>query len=100
MRKLAVSIPPSGMPVQTMAMLPSGVALVAAARRPTDRLPIPLILAFRLGSAGSMHLVLSSIPCWPSQIDNVEKHFSDIATERSKLLICYGQDILKCMVPQ
>lgn len=37
---------------------------------------------------------------WPGQIPYVEKHFSDIATSRSQLLICYGQDFLKCMVPR
>ncbi len=37
---------------------------------------------------------------WPSQISGVEKRFSDIANGRSKLLICYGQDVLKCMVPR
>ena len=36
---------------------------------------------------------------WPSQIPEAESHFADIAAERSKLLICYGQDILKCKIP-
>ena len=34
---------------------------------------------------------------WPSQIAGVEKRFSEVANDRSKLLICYGQDQLKCM---
>lgn len=37
---------------------------------------------------------------WASQISSVEKRFSEIANDRSKLLICYGQDELKCMVPR
>lgn len=50
---------------------------------------------FESHDACDYHYVYS----WPSQIANVEKHFHDIAKERSKLLICYGQDNLKCMVP-
>ena len=36
--------------------------------------------------------------CWPSQIPSVEKRFSDMAKDRSKLLICYGQDDIRCKV--
>jgi hypothetical protein len=36
---------------------------------------------------------------WPGQIPATEAHFADIASERSKLLICYGQDILNCRIP-
>jgi len=36
---------------------------------------------------------------WPSQITEAELHFANIAAERSKLLICYGQDIVKCKIP-
>jgi hypothetical protein len=36
---------------------------------------------------------------WPGQIPATEAHFADIASERSKLLICYGQDILNCRTP-
>ena len=46
--------------------------------------------------ASDYHYVYS----WPSQIPAIEKHFSDIATVKSKLLICYSQDELKCMAPR
>ena len=36
--------------------------------------------------------------CWPSQIPSVEKRFSVMSKDCSKLLICYGQSDIKCKV--
>lgn len=38
--------------------------------------------------------------CWPSQIMNTEEHFLNTAPDTSKLLICYGQNDLRCKVKQ
>ncbi|MCY2977155.1 MAG: hypothetical protein NTU79_00630 [Planctomycetota bacterium] len=36
--------------------------------------------------------------CWPGQIPSVEKRFSDMGNDHAKLLICYGQDDIRCKV--
>jgi hypothetical protein len=33
---------------------------------------------------------------WPSQMRAIEQHFADIAPPGSKLLICHGQDDIRC----
>ena len=38
--------------------------------------------------------------CWPGQTENVERRFVEIAPPSGRLLICYGQDDLRCMVQQ
>ena len=35
--------------------------------------------------------------CWPGQIESVECRFVEIAPPDGRLLICYGQDELRCM---
>ena len=35
---------------------------------------------------------------WPGQIESVERRFVEIAPPEGRLLICYGQDELRCMV--
>ena len=38
--------------------------------------------------------------CWPGQIESVERRFVEIAPPDGRLLICYGQDELRCMARQ
>jgi hypothetical protein len=34
--------------------------------------------------------------CWPGQIMNTEEHFIETAPQDARLLICYGQNDLRC----
>ncbi len=72
--------------------------LVIASRELLARFALPATIlegsCYEIGATADLYFVY----CWPGQISKVEEHFIATAPDSAKLLICHGEEDVRCMV--